>query len=103
MGTNILPKAILCRWSVGLAVIIILLFVLVPVLASLADVELGPGSAILMIDGAAMGVLGIGALATGFIGIIKSKERSILVFLALAVGLFALIAAAGMISEALSP
>jgi hypothetical protein len=41
---------------------------------------------------AAFGISGIGAFVTGLISMIKSKEWSILVFLTLVVGLFALIA-----------
>jgi hypothetical protein len=40
---------------------------------------------------AAFGISGIAAFVTGLISMIKSKERSILVFLAAVVGLYALI------------
>jgi len=43
------------------------------------------------IVGVAFGISGIATLVTGLISTIKSKERSILVFLAVVVGLFVLI------------
>jgi cytochrome bd-type quinol oxidase subunit 2 len=43
------------------------------------------------------GVSGVSALATGIIGIVKSRERSVLVFLATAIGLFILIFSLGEI------
>lgn len=96
---SILPKTSLGRWSVCLAAVIVLLSVLTPVLVYRSGLELEPGSVGLMALAAAFGISGVGALVTGLISIIKSKERSILVFLALAVGLFALIAATDMMFE----
>jgi len=43
------------------------------------------------------GVSGVSALATGIIGIVKNRERSGLVFLATAIGLFVLIFSLGEI------
>jgi hypothetical protein len=94
-----MPKTTLGWWSVGFGVAIIIIFLLVPILVTLTGHELEPDSFGLMTLAAAAGVSGIGALVTGLISITKSKERSILVFLALVAGLFALIGAAGMISE----
>lgn len=85
---SILPKSLLGRWSVGMAAAFILLLVLSGVLTGLGGVEPGPVGAIV---GIAFGISGIAALVTGLISTIKSKERSILVFLAMLTGLFVLI------------
>ena len=88
MRISVLPKTSLGKWSVGMAVVFILLSVLSGVLVGLGGV--GPGPIGPMV-GAAFGISGIAALVTGLISILKSKERSILVFLAVAVGLFVLV------------
>jgi hypothetical protein len=85
---GILPKSPLGRWSVGLAATFILLSVLSAVLTGLGGVGPGPVGPII---GIAFGISGIAALVTGLISTIKSKERSILVFLAIIIGLFTLI------------
>jgi len=87
MRISILPKSSLGRWSVGLAAAFILLFVLSLVLTGLGGVGPGPVGPII---GIAFGISGIAALVTGLISMIKSQERSILVFLAVVVGLFVL-------------
>ena len=43
------------------------------------------------------GVSGVSSLVTGIIGIVKSRERSVLVFLATAIGLVVLIFSLGEI------
>ncbi len=88
MRVSVRPKTLLGRWSVGLAAVFILLFVLLGVLTGLGGV--GPGL-VGPIAAVAFGISGIAALATGLVSMIKSKERSILVFLAAVVGLFTLI------------
>jgi len=92
---SILPKTSLGRWSVGLAAAIILVAGLLFVLVYPAELELGlgPSSVGLTILAVAYGISGIGAVVTGHISIVKSKEWSILVFLAVVIGLFALIGA----------
>ena len=93
MRISILPKTSLGRWSVGLAAAFILLFVLVLVLAYLgvSAAELVDFSSVGLIIAAAFGISGIGSFVTGLISIIKSKERSILVFVAVVgIGLFTL-------------
>ena len=103
MRFSILPKTSLGRWSVGLGAAFILIFVLSGVLTALGGVGVGPAP-VGPIAGVALGVAfaisGIAALITGLISIIKSKERSILVFLAVIAGLFCLIFFLG---EFLSP
>jgi membrane associated rhomboid family serine protease len=85
---SIWPKSLLGRWSAGLAIVFILLLVLSGVLTGLGGVGPGPVGPIL---GVTFGTSGIAALVTGLISIIKGKERSLLVFVAVAVGLFVLI------------
>ena len=98
---TILPKTPLGRWSVGIAVAVILLVLLNILLGKILNVlEFSSGSIELRIFFVALCIFGIGSLLTGFISIIKSKERSILVFLALVVGLIALGIIISSITEA---
>ena len=89
MRIGIVPKSALGWWSVGLFVAWILFFVL-------ADVLIGtsPDENIAFAYGLAISGIGTAAFVTGLISIIKSKERSILVFLATAIGLYSLIGGA---------
>ena len=89
MRISILPKTSLGRWSVGLAAAFILLYILFAVLTGLGGVGPGPVAPI-VIATVAFGISNIAAFVTALISVIKSKERSILVFLAVAVGLFTL-------------
>ena len=88
MGITILPKTPLGWWSVGLVVANILFFVL-------SQVILGPGPDYNMALANTLTIvatcIAVAAFVTGLIGIIKSKERSILVFLTTAIGLYSLI------------
>lgn len=90
MKVDLLPKTILGKWSVGLIVIFFLLFVLFNLLV--ASGQRGPGfNPWLAFTIIPAGISGISAFFTGIIGIIKKKERSLLVFLSVALGLFVLI------------
>ena len=88
MRISILPKSLLGWWSVGLVVANILFFVL-------SQVILGPGPDYNMALAYTLTIVATGiavaAFVTGLISIIKSKERSILVFVAMAIGLYSLI------------
>ena len=88
MRISILPKSTLGKWSVGLAAAFILVAVVDGLLVYLAVVEHPTGSVSLMILGTVVAILVIGAIVTGLISIIKSKERSILVFLVVIAGFF---------------
>ena len=88
MRTSIWPKSILGKWSAGLAVAFILLLALSGVLTGLGGVGPGPVGPII---GVAFGISGIAALVTGLISMIRNRERSILVILAVAVGFFVLV------------
>ena len=101
MRITILPKTSLGRWSVSLAAAFILVVVLNILLGKACNVlEFNSGSIELRIFFVALCISGIGTLVTGLISIIKSKERSILTFLALVVGVFTLFFIIFFIGEA---
>ena len=102
MRISILPKTSLGRWSVGIAAAVILLVLLNILLGpNIQNVlEFSSGSIELRIFFVALCIFGMGSLLTGLISIIKSKERSILVFLALVVGLISLGIIVSSIAEA---
>ena len=88
MRITILPKIVLGWWPIGLVVFDILFFVL-------SQVILGPGpdynmplayTLTIVLTGTA-----VAAFVTGLISIIKGKDRPILVFVAMAIGLYSLI------------
>ncbi len=89
MRINIRPRSLLGKWSVGLAAAFILLSILFAVLTRLGG-EPGP-FALIFIANIVIGISFIVAFITGLISIIKSKERSILVYLAVLVGFGALL------------
>ncbi len=100
MRMTMMPKTSLGWWSVGLVIAIIMLFAgLVDILLGLFGLEVPvSGGPITSLERAlAIGFAGISAAAfvTGLIGIVRIRERSILVFLSTAIGLFALIIAVG--------
>ena len=87
-----LPKTSLSCWSVGLIVASVPFF-------ALAEVIVGPGPNYNMALAYALttvlaGILVV-AFVTGLISIIKRKERSILVFVVMAIALWGLIGAIG--------
>jgi hypothetical protein len=82
------PKSTLGRWSIGLAIAVITLFVLAQgILGSGPDYDMALAVTLTTI---LIGIA-IAAFVTGLVGIIKSKERSIFVFLTTAIGLYAMI------------
>jgi hypothetical protein len=87
----ILPKSHLGWWSVGLAILSLIfmspIFGVLRLMSVARQISISPGQ----IKGIAFAILGIAAFVTGLIGIIRNKERSILVFLAMLMGLCALI------------
>ena len=91
MRISILPKSVLGWWSVGLVIASLILFVL-------SVVILGPGPDYNMplaytLTSILTGIA-VAAFVTGLITIIRSGERSILVFVAMAIGLYSLIGGA---------
>ena len=86
MRINILPKTPLGRWSVGLAAACIVLLVLLVVLVGRLGIGVvKPGSLGAFMLGFAFVISDIAALITGLVSIIKTKERSILAFLAVVI------------------
>ena len=92
---TILPKTSWGWWSFGLVIAIILLFggVLDQILALFGVVEVPTGSALERNLSIGFAVISAAAFITGLIGVLRRAERSILVFLTMAIGLFALIIA----------
>lgn len=79
---NFIPKTRLGKWSVGLIIVSFLSFALVLLLVASGQLFINPMFL--------AGICGISSFFTGTISIIKNKERSILVFLATAIGLYIL-------------
>ena len=94
---TLLPKTSWGWWSFGLVIAIVLLFggVLDHILALFSVVEVPMGSTLERNLSIGFAVISAAAFVTGLIGIVKIKERSVLVFLTTAIGLFALIIAVG--------
>jgi hypothetical protein len=84
----VLPKTSWGKWSVGLiaAFILFLALFLILVLSGQRGGETFFSNLLLTVPMLIAGTCGVAAFVTGLIGIIKSKERSILVFLAIFVG-----------------
>ena len=85
------------KWSTGLIIALLLFFAVFVILV--ASGQRGGdtffSNLALTIPMLLAGVSGISALVTGSIGIVKSRERSVLVFLATAIGLFVLVFSLG--------
>lgn len=86
MGITLLPKTRLGWWSIGLFIAWVACF-------ALADALVGPGPAhnVAYAYSLILSAIGTASFITGLIGIIKNKERSILVFLSTFIGLYNLI------------
>jgi hypothetical protein len=93
------PKTRLGKWSILLIAAFIVMFISFQLLA--ASGQRGGdtffSNLALSIPIVIAGISGISAFCTGIISIIKSKERSILVFLATLIGLFVLLFVSGEI------
>jgi len=99
MRISLKPKTTMGKWSTGL-IIAFLLFVAVLAILVASGQRGGDtffSNLTLGIPGLLAGVSAVSALVTGIIGIVKSRERSVLVFLATAIGLYILIGALGEI------
>jgi len=87
------------KWSTGL-IIAFLLFLAVFLILVASGQRGGDtffSNLALTIPMLLAGVSGVSALVTGIIGIVKSRERSVLVFMATAIGLFVLVFSLGEI------
>jgi uncharacterized membrane protein len=97
MKIYIVPKTRLGKWSMWLIVVFILLFITFQLLV--ASGQRGGDTFLsnltLSIPILTAGICGIAAFITGIISIIKSKERSVLVFIASIIGLFVLMFVSG--------
>ncbi len=86
---TILPKTRLGKWSFWLAIVFVVLMIAPWFLSRIISETIG------IPFGFSFGILsilsGIAALVTGIISTLKQKERSILVFLAIVIGFFALV------------
>ena len=97
-----MPRTLLGKWSIGLIITFFLLFAALIFLAASGQ-EGGDtffSNLTLAIPGLGAGAAGVLAFFTGIIGIIRGKERSVLVFAAAAIGLLVLLFVLG---EILSP
>ena len=97
-----MPRTRLGKWSVGLIVFFFLLFATFQVLVASGQRrgETFLDNLVLTVPGFLMVICAVFSFFTGVAGIIRSKERSVLVFLASLVGLFVLIF---LLGEILSP
>jgi len=102
-----MPKTRFGKWSVLLIVVFFVLFILVQITAAVGrnqgafDSDSFNAYQILIpITIIPAGICGIAAFLTGIVSIVKSKERSVSVILATAIGLLVLIFVLG---EILSP
>jgi hypothetical protein len=102
MKFTILPKTTPGKWSIGLIGGLVLFFALMWLLVASGQRggETFFSNLALTVPALLAAISGIAAFFTGIISIIKSKERSVLVFLAVIIGLFVLIFCLG---EFLSP
>jgi hypothetical protein len=92
MKVHFLPKTALGKWSIGLIVGSLISFLLTMLLG--ASGQRGGdtffSNLALAIPILLAGISGISAFFTGIIGIIKSKDRSVIVFIATIIGFFVL-------------
>ena len=106
---KITPKAILGKWSVGLIIVMPILFIIgssftdllyksVPAGETIwADIAARPALALTMLAG--MGA-GIAAFITGLLAIVRQKERALLVYASTAIGALLILF---LIGEVVSP
>jgi len=89
---NLIPKTILGKLSVGLAILFFLILSLFYLLCALGQRggDTFFSNLFLAIPGLSMAISGIAAFFTGFFSIFKKRERAILVFLSSTVGFLVL-------------
>ena len=93
MEVHFLPKTALGKWSVGLIVGSPLFFLLAMLILLWSgqrseDIETFFSNLAIAIPMLLAGICGISAFFTGIIGIIKSKDRSVIVFITTIMGFF---------------
>ncbi|MDD3840846.1 MAG: hypothetical protein PHP06_09810 [Clostridia bacterium] len=99
MKISFIPQTRLGKWSVGLIIVFFLLFALFQFLV--ATGQRGDATIfdnlVLTIPIFIAGIAGIASFITGLTSIMKSKERSVFVFLASVIGLFVMLFVLGEI------
>jgi len=102
MRISFLPKTLLGKWSIGLIIAFFLFLVAFQLLV--ASGQRGGdtffSNLVLTVPILLAGTSGVSAFPTGLIGVIRSKERSVLVFLTILIGFFVL---SFWLGEILSP
>ncbi len=88
-----LPRSLLGRWSVGLALASTVFFVLADVLSGFKVLGERNNHAFAVGLTIILAVIAGGAVATGLTSVVKSVERFVLVFLAAALGIYTLFGA----------
>jgi hypothetical protein len=97
MKSSLLPTTTLGKWSIGLVIAAFILFIvfIIEVAAGMRGGDTldftNPSDLLPAIPIMLAGLSFISAMVTGIIAIVKSKERSFLVFLATAIGFFVLL------------
>lgn len=93
MKIYFMPKTTLGKWSVGLIITFVVFFVSFQLLVAIGQRggETFFSALILTVPIIIVGISGISALVTGLIGVIWSKERSVIVYLAIAIGFLVLV------------
>ncbi len=99
MKVHFKPKTALGKWSVGLIIVFVVLLASFQLLVASGQRggETFFSNLILTIPMLIAGISGVSAFTTGLIGIIRSGERSIAVYLATLIGLLVLLFVLGEI------
>ncbi len=100
MRVIILPKSYLGKWSIGLLAAFVVFFVTFQLLVASGQRggETFFSNLALTIPILLAGISGVLAFLIGLIGVIRNRERSILVFLAMLFGLFVLLFSIGEVA-----
>ncbi len=91
MRISVLPKTSLGRWSVGLAIAFILLFVLLELLTGSNPFGPGTNPVLAVVLKIILAGMPGAVFVTGLVSMIKRKERSVFVLVSMALGLWFLI------------
>ena len=93
MKLHFMPKTTLGKWSVALIVVFIVLLVSFQLLVASGQRggETFFSALILTVPILIAGFSGVSAFVTGLIGVIRSRERSVIVYLAVTIGLLVLL------------
>jgi len=100
MRVSILPKSYPGKWSIGSLAAFVVFFVTFQLLVASGQRggETFFSNLVLTIPILLAGAAGVLSFLTGIIGVIRNRERSILVFLAMLVGLFVLLFSIGEVA-----